>query len=146
MRRRWSRISARASDGMKVDKLGNVWTAGRAGYWLFLPRASIWARYSRTADGNCAWGDDGSTLYVTANMFLCRIKTLTKGRGGSKMKFRSKALLAALWIGIGATKFWRYAGPFSYGSGGLCFAQYLSRRWERGAAVVDCGADGGGRS
>jgi hypothetical protein len=28
---------------------------------------------------DCAWGDDGSTLYITADMFLCRVKTATKG-------------------------------------------------------------------
>ena len=31
--------------------------------------------------GNCCWGDDGSTLYITANYFLIRVKTLTKGAG-----------------------------------------------------------------
>ena len=30
---------------------------------------------------NCAWGDDGSTLYITADMFVVRIKTKTKGAG-----------------------------------------------------------------
>jgi len=33
------------------------------------------------ATGNCAWGDDGGTLYVTADMFLVRVKTATKGAG-----------------------------------------------------------------
>jgi gluconolactonase len=33
----------------------------------------------RTA--NCAWGGDGSTLYMTADNFLLRIKTKTKGAG-----------------------------------------------------------------
>ena len=33
------------------------------------------------ATGNCAWGDDGSTLYITADMHLVRVKTLTKGTG-----------------------------------------------------------------
>ena len=28
---------------------------------------------------NCAWGNDGSVLYVTADKDLCRIKTLTNG-------------------------------------------------------------------
>ena len=31
------------------------------------------------ATANCAWGDDGSVLYITADMFLGRIKTKTKG-------------------------------------------------------------------
>jgi gluconolactonase len=30
---------------------------------------------------NCGWGDDGSVLYVTADTQLCRIKTMTKGKG-----------------------------------------------------------------
>jgi outer membrane protein assembly factor BamB len=42
-------------------------------------------------------------------------------------------------------RFWRHANPFSHGSRGLCFAEYLSRRWERGAAVIVCGLDGSGR-
>ncbi|RPF73728.1 MAG: SMP-30/gluconolactonase/LRE family protein, partial [Verrucomicrobia bacterium TMED71] len=29
---------------------------------------------------NCAWGDNGSTLYITADMYLCRIKTKVTGR------------------------------------------------------------------
>jgi gluconolactonase len=28
---------------------------------------------------NCAWGDDGSTLYITADTRLVRVKTKTKG-------------------------------------------------------------------
>jgi len=31
----------------------------------------------RTA--NCAWGNDGSVLYMTVDDCLCRIKTKTKG-------------------------------------------------------------------
>ena len=31
--------------------------------------------------GNCAWGDDGSTLYITSNHDLVRIRTLSKGIG-----------------------------------------------------------------
>jgi gluconolactonase len=33
------------------------------------------------ATANCGWGGDGSTLYVTADMHLGRIKTSTKGAG-----------------------------------------------------------------
>ena len=33
----------------------------------------------RTA--NCNWGDDGSTLYMTADFYICRIKTRTRGAG-----------------------------------------------------------------
>ena len=30
---------------------------------------------------NCGWGDDGSTLYITANNMLLRVKTRIKGAG-----------------------------------------------------------------
>ena len=30
---------------------------------------------------NCGWGDDGSTLYITADKHLVRVKTKTKGAG-----------------------------------------------------------------
>jgi gluconolactonase len=33
----------------------------------------------RTA--NCAWGGDGTVLYITADMYLCRIQTTTRGNG-----------------------------------------------------------------
>ena len=33
------------------------------------------------ATANCAWGDDGSVLYITADKYLCRLKTRTKGAG-----------------------------------------------------------------
>ena len=33
------------------------------------------------ATGNCAWGDDGSTLYMTSHMYLARVKTKTRGAG-----------------------------------------------------------------
>jgi gluconolactonase len=31
------------------------------------------------ATANVAFGDDGSTLYITADMYLCRVKTKAKG-------------------------------------------------------------------
>jgi gluconolactonase len=31
------------------------------------------------AAANCAWGNDGSTLYITADSRLCRIRTRTRG-------------------------------------------------------------------
>jgi gluconolactonase len=30
---------------------------------------------------NCAWGDDGSTLFMTSPIVLSRIKTRTRGKG-----------------------------------------------------------------
>jgi len=69
-------------DGMKVDRQGNLWATGPGGVHIMTPEGKRLGRIStgeRTA--NCAWGDDGSTLYITADMYLCRVKTRTKGLG-----------------------------------------------------------------
>jgi gluconolactonase len=69
-------------DGMKVDKDGNLWATGPGGIFIFTPQGKHigWIRTGE-ATANCAWGDDGSTLYITADMWLCRLKTKTKGKG-----------------------------------------------------------------
>ena len=69
-------------DGMCVDKLGNIWATGPGGVWIFDPNGKVLGKLAtkeRTA--NCTFGDDGSTLYITADMYLCRIRTKTKGIG-----------------------------------------------------------------
>jgi gluconolactonase len=68
-------------DGMKVDKQGNLFATGPGGVWVFTPQAKLLGKINpgqKTA--NCAWGDDGSTLYLTSHMFVCRIKTNTSGK------------------------------------------------------------------
>ena len=52
------------------------------GVYVLTPEGKLLGRIStgeRTA--NCAWGGDGSVLYLTADMYLCRIQTTTKGAG-----------------------------------------------------------------
>jgi gluconolactonase len=69
-------------DGMKVDRDGNVWTTGPGGIVVISPTGKILGRLlTGEPTANCGWGDDGSTLYITANMFLLRLKTTTKGAG-----------------------------------------------------------------
>jgi gluconolactonase len=69
-------------DGLKVDKEGNVWATGPGGVLVISPAGKhLGSILTNQATGNCCWGDDGSTLYVTADMFLVRVKTLTKGAG-----------------------------------------------------------------
>lgn len=70
-------------DGMKVDALGNVWATGPGGVLVISPAGKLLGRIlTGQATGNCCWGGpDGSTLYITADMFLVRVKTLTKGAG-----------------------------------------------------------------
>ena len=69
-------------DGMKVDAHGNLWATGPGGVLVISPGGKLLGRIlTGEATGNCCWGDDGSTLYITADMFFVRIKTLTKGAG-----------------------------------------------------------------
>lgn len=69
-------------DGMKVDARGNVWATGPGGVLVVSPQGKLLGRVlTGQATGNCCWGDDGSTLYITADMFLVRVKTQTKGAG-----------------------------------------------------------------
>ncbi|MDZ7896474.1 MAG: SMP-30/gluconolactonase/LRE family protein [Arcicella sp.] len=69
-------------DGLKIDKQGNIFSTGPGGVLVITPEAKLLGIiHTGEATANCAWGDDGSTLYITANMYLCRIKTLVKGVG-----------------------------------------------------------------
>lgn len=67
-------------DGIKVDQQGNCWVAGPGGLLVISPAGKLLGRIDTgEVISNCAWGDDGSTLYITSGMFLCRIKTKAKG-------------------------------------------------------------------
>lgn len=69
-------------DGLKIDKQGNIFATGPGGVLVITPEAKLLGIiHTGEATANCAWGDDGSTLFITADMYLCRIKTLTKGVG-----------------------------------------------------------------
>ena len=67
-------------DGMKVDRAGNLFATGPGGVHVISPEGKLIGRIETgEATANCAWGDDGSTLYITADMYLCRVKTRTRG-------------------------------------------------------------------
>ncbi len=69
-------------DGMKIDRDGNVFATGPGGVHIFAPDGTPLGRIDTgQSTANCAWGDDGSVLYITADNYLCRIKTRTKGNG-----------------------------------------------------------------
>lgn len=79
---RWAGQRKGLPDGMKVDAKGNVFATGPGGVLVFAPDGALLGRIDPgEATANCAWGDDGSTLYLAADMYLCRIKLDTKGVG-----------------------------------------------------------------
>jgi len=69
-------------DGMKPDQKGNLWATGPGGVLIFSPEGKhLGTILTGQATANVAFGDDGSTLYITADPFLARVKTKTKGAG-----------------------------------------------------------------
>lgn len=67
-------------DGIKVDVRGNLWATGPGGVLVISPEGRHWGTLDTgEATANCAWGDDGSVLYITADSYLCRVRTRTKG-------------------------------------------------------------------
>jgi gluconolactonase len=70
-----------APDGLKVDVKGNVFATGPGGVFVISPAGKYLGRIDPELTANCAFGDDGSTLYMTSNKTFCRVKTNTKGKG-----------------------------------------------------------------
>ncbi len=69
-------------DGLKIDVKGNLFATGPGGVMIISPEGKLLGRIDTTQPtANCGWGDDGSVLYITANNYLCRVKTKTKGAG-----------------------------------------------------------------
>ena len=67
-------------DGMKLDVHGNLWATCPGGVLILSPQGNhLGTLATGEPTANCGWGDDGSTLYIAANHYLCRIKTRTKG-------------------------------------------------------------------
>lgn len=69
-------------DGLKIDQDGNLWSSGPGGMLILTPAGKLLGRIEMgELTSNCAWGNDGSTLYMTVDGYVCRVKTNTKGAG-----------------------------------------------------------------
>tara|TARA_R110001606_G_scaffold98952_2_gene218533 strand:- start:60 stop:1154 length:1095 start_codon:yes stop_codon:yes gene_type:complete len=69
-------------DGMAVDVEGRVYVAGPGGIHVFLADGAPIARITTGAPtANCAFGDDGRTLYLTSGAFLARVRLKATGLG-----------------------------------------------------------------
>lgn len=79
---KWVATEKGLPDGLKVDRDGNIFATGPGGVFIFAPDGThLGTIATGEATGNCAWGDDGSSLYINADMYLGRVKTSTRGVG-----------------------------------------------------------------
>jgi len=68
-------------DGLKVDARGNVWTTGPGGIIVLSPDGRMLGRIQTPAmTSNIAFGEDGSSLFLTSGVNIYRIRTLTRGQ------------------------------------------------------------------
>jgi gluconolactonase len=68
-------------DGMKVDTSGNIYAAGPAGIWIFSASGKhLGTIKPGESPANCNWGDDGKSLYITAETSVYRIKLAASGQ------------------------------------------------------------------
>ncbi len=70
------------ADSLKVDVHGNIFAAAPGGLFVIAPDGTLLGRFDLGAPtGNCAWGEDRSTLFITSNSIVYRIRLKTKGTG-----------------------------------------------------------------
>jgi len=70
-------------DGLTVDTSGNLWATGPGGVMIFTPDGKhIGSIDTGTSLSNCCFGGvEGNELYITSDMYLCRVKLNAKGIG-----------------------------------------------------------------
>jgi gluconolactonase len=67
-------------DGMKVDSKGNIYGSGPEGVWVLSPSGKhLGTIQTGETAANCAWGDDGKTLYITSTTSVYRIRVNIPG-------------------------------------------------------------------
>lgn len=67
-------------DGMKVSRDGTVWATAPGGVLVYSPAGKhLGTLATGVPTANLTFGDDGSTLYITADKNLARLRTKVKG-------------------------------------------------------------------
>ena len=78
----WTESKSGVPDGMKVDREGNIFAAGPGGIHVISPDGKHFGSIETgVPTGNLAWGEDGSSLFITSNTNVYRLKLTTKGAG-----------------------------------------------------------------
>jgi gluconolactonase len=69
-------------DGLKVDQKGNIFVTGPGGVIILNAEGKhLGTLLTTQRTANCTFGEDGSTLFITADHTLLRIRLTTKGLG-----------------------------------------------------------------
>lgn len=69
-------------DGLKLDRHGNLFATGPGGVLVLTPNGEhLGTLCTGEATSNCAFGEDGRSLFVTADSYLLRIRLETTGFG-----------------------------------------------------------------
>lgn len=67
-------------DGLKVDRGGNIYATMPGGVWVIAPDGRhLGTIRAPEVAANCGWGDDGKTLYITAETGIYRIRLNAAG-------------------------------------------------------------------
>ncbi|MFT5374677.1 MAG: sugar lactone lactonase YvrE [Candidatus Latescibacterota bacterium] len=69
-----------APDGLKVDRQGHVYTANALGIWTHDTQGTFLGLIAMPeTPANCAWGEDGKTLLITARTSVYKVRTEIPG-------------------------------------------------------------------
>ncbi len=69
-------------DGLVVDRDGVVFAAGREAVFVIAPAGTLLGTiFTEAITSNVAWGEDGSTLFITTERRLLRVRLSTTGAG-----------------------------------------------------------------
>ena len=76
----WIKSKPGVPDGMKIDREGNIFATGPGGIHVISPRGKhLGSIETGVPTGNLAWGEDGSTLFITFDSNVFRVRLTVKG-------------------------------------------------------------------
>ena len=74
-----------------MDVQGNVFATGPGGVLVYTPDGTLLGRIlTGVPTANVAFGEDGSTLFITANHRVLRMRTMTRGHAAAESAAQSK--------------------------------------------------------
>lgn len=69
-------------DGMKIDAYGNLFASGPGGIHVISPKGiELGLIKTDVTSENCAFGEDGQTLFIASTHSVLRVRTKTRGLG-----------------------------------------------------------------